>query len=642
MPFLDRLKRYEQQYRYNPRKKRERTLVDRVSSQSSSTKTPQYVLRQATIKSEPNPFDDDFGWGFDLDKEFDFENDEKNIDLDEDQLADVGLDAQDIQQTRDVMQSRQPKMGLYDFIKYHGVYGTGWDEICPPPESVLDYLKYTDEIEPIDQDKSVSIVERLMGWSKIILSEWEIRQENKLVNQRIEQFVQAILEYDSLSLIDEHFFDYRVRSDLLPRRVIRRILRIRTNREGHSTLYECLLRLTDPEASDEIQQQALDDLSNVIEDGIYISERERQFIQQLIYDELFGYGLLESLLKNEAITAIHINGNWNIFIETRGQLQRYNDYFDDDRHLRRIINRLIAPLGIALNEENPFFQSRLPDGSRINVISPPISLMGTSVSIHKMYRHPLVIQDLIRFGTLTVEIAELLRACVIAKLSIIVVGGHGSGKKTLVNILSGFIPNDERIFSIESSALLQLQQEHVITLEVSAYNDGDEETNIAKSDLIAHALNMRPTRIVVTDLQDDTAAFLNAIQSGVEGSLATMNSNSVQDALNLIESRMMIANSSLTTTQARTMIAKTIDFIVHIDTLIDGSRKIMQVVEVQDVEYERFKLATIFGFEQTGIERGKIVGRIRPTGVRPECLQRIEDRGILLPPSVFGIGNTRY
>ena len=377
------------------------------------------------------------------------------------------------------------------------------------------------------------------------------------------------------------------------------------------------------------------------EENIVLSRSERQRLFEQIVAEILGLGPLEPLLADETITEIMVNGPKNIYIERKGIIHRVNVAFENEDHVLRILDRIVAPLGRRVDESQPYVDARLPDGSRVNAVIRPISLIGPTITIRKFSKKPLTVDDLIRFGSATPEIMEFLRACVISKLNIIVSGGTGSGKTTLLNVLSGFIPDDERIITIENAAELQLRQEHVVTLESRPPNiEGKGEITI--QDLVVNSLHMRPDRIVVGECRSGEALdMLQAMNTGHDGSLTTLHSNSPRDTLARLEVMCLMSGMDLPVRAIREQIASAVNLICHQDRMRDGSRKIVKITEVQGMEGDVVVLSDIFEFEQTGIEAGKIIGRIRPTGLRPKFMEIIEASGIHLPPSVFGIGQ-RY
>lgn len=378
------------------------------------------------------------------------------------------------------------------------------------------------------------------------------------------------------------------------------------------------------------------------EESIVLGRAERQRLFEAIVAEILGLGPLEPLLADDTITEIMVNGPKNIYIEREGNLDRTRVTFEDDDHVLRVLDRIVAPLGRRIDESSPTVDARLSDGSRVNAVIRPISLVGPTITIRKFSKRPFTVEDLIRFGSLTPEIAEFLRAAVIAELNIVVSGGTGSGKTTLLNVLSGFIPNDQRIITIENAAELQLRQEHVVSLESRPPNiEGRGEISIR--DLVVNSLRMRPDRIVVGECRSGEALdMLQAMNTGHEGSLTTLHSNSPRDTLSRLEVMCLMAGMDLPVRAIREQIASAINLIVHQERLRDGSRRIVKITEVQQMEGDVITMSDIFEFEQTGIEAGKVIGRIRPTGLRPKFIDKIQTAGIHLPPSVFGIGASRY
>lgn len=378
------------------------------------------------------------------------------------------------------------------------------------------------------------------------------------------------------------------------------------------------------------------------EESIVLGRAERQRLFEAIVAEIMGFGPLEPLLADDTITEIMVNGPKNVYVERTGNLSRSNVTFEDEDHVLRVLDRIVAPLGRRIDESSPTVDARLPDGSRVNAVIRPIALCGPTITIRKFSKRPFTVEDLIRFGSITPEVAEFLRACVISRLNIVVSGGTGSGKTTLLNVLSGFIPNDERIVTIENAAELQLRQEHVVSLESRPANiEGRGEISIR--DLVVNSLRMRPDRIVVGECRSGEALdMLQAMNTGHDGSLTTAHSNSPRDTLSRLEVMCLMAGMDLPVRAIREQIASAVDLIVHQERLRDGSRKITKVTDVQGMEGDVITMSDIFEFEQTNIEAGKVIGRIRPTGLRPKFIEKIDAAGIHLPPSVFGIGMSRY
>jgi pilus assembly protein CpaF len=331
-------------------------------------------------------------------------------------------------------------------------------------------------------------------------------------------------------------------------------------------------------------------------------------------------------------------GYEKVYIERKGKIEPARIHFESEDHLRRIIDRIVAPLGRRIDESSPLVNARLPDGSRVNAVIPPIAIDGSALTIRKFSKVPLSVQDIINFGSTTVEQMEFMRACVVSGFNIVVSGGTGSGKTTLLNILSGFIPSDERIVTIENAAELQLRQEHVVRLESRPPNiEGRGEITIR--DLVINSLRMRPDRIVVGEVRGGEALdLIQAMNTGHDGSMGTAHSNTPRDTIARLETMCLMAGMDLPVRAIREQIASAVHLICHQDRLRDGSRKITRVTEVQGMEGDVVTMADIFTFEQTGMDGDRIVGRIRPTGLRPKNMDRILDAGIQLPPSVFGIG----
>ncbi len=377
------------------------------------------------------------------------------------------------------------------------------------------------------------------------------------------------------------------------------------------------------------------------EESIVLTRKEKQRLFESIVAEILGYGPLEQFLGMEGVTEIMVNGHKDVFIERSGKLQRVGVHFEDDDHLMRIIDRIVAPLGRRIDEGSPMVDARLPDGSRVNAVVPPIALNGPTLTIRVFAKIPFTVENLIDFGTLTPESVEFLKACVVSKLNIFISGGTGSGKTTLLNILSSFIPDGERIVTIENAAELQLRQEHVVTLESRAANvEGRGEVSI--QDLVINALRMRPDRIIVGEVRGGEALdMLQAMNTGHDGSLATGHANSTRDMLTRLETMVLMAGMDLPHRAIREQIASAVNLVVHQDRMRDGTRKVTSISEIQGMEGDVITTSEIFRFEQTGMENGKVIGRLRPTGLRPKFMWKIHDAGIMLPPSIFGIGSRR-
>ena len=371
-------------------------------------------------------------------------------------------------------------------------------------------------------------------------------------------------------------------------------------------------------------------------EGLALTRAERTRMLEQITDEIVGLGPLEPLLRDESVTEVMCNGPRQVYIERNGKLEMTNVTFQNDEHVMRIIDRIISPIGRRVDESSPMVDARLVDGSRVNVVIPPISLVGPVLTIRKFASTPLTTDDLIRFGTSTPEMFDFLRACVEARLNVFVSGGTGSGKTTMLNVLSSFIPNDERIVTVEDAAELQLRQEHVVTLESRPANiEGKGAVPIRE--LVRNALRMRPDRIIVGECRGAEALdMLQAMNTGHDGSMSTGHANTPRDMLARLETMVLFAGVDLPLRAVREQIASAVDLIVHQDRLKDGTRKITNITEVQGMEGDVIVLQDVFMFEQTGVLEGKVQGRLRPTGVRPRFAEKFEAHGIHLPPRLFG------
>ncbi|MGH2455267.1 MAG: CpaF family protein, partial [Candidatus Limnocylindria bacterium] len=372
------------------------------------------------------------------------------------------------------------------------------------------------------------------------------------------------------------------------------------------------------------------------EEGLALTRAERVRMLEQITDEILGLGPLEPLLRDETITEVMVNGPQQVYIEREGRLELTNVTFQNDEHVMKIIQRIIAPIGRRVDESSPMVDARLADGSRVNAIIPPLSLVGPVITIRKFSATPFTVDDLIRFGTATPEMFEFLEACVKARLNVFVSGGTGSGKTTMLNILSSFIPDDERIVTIEDAAELQLRQEHVITLEARPSNI-EGKGAIPIRELVRNALRMRPDRIVVGECRSGEALdMLQAMNTGHDGSMSTGHANTPRDMLSRLETMVLMAGMDLPLRAIREQIASAVDLIVHQNRLKDGSRKIVAITEVQGMEGDVIVMQDIFVFEQTGVVEGKIQGKLKPSGIRPKFVEKFEVAGIHLPPNVFG------
>ncbi|MGQ9926285.1 MAG: CpaF family protein [Chloroflexaceae bacterium] len=389
-------------------------------------------------------------------------------------------------------------------------------------------------------------------------------------------------------------------------------------------------------------RKQVEDAFQAILDGesIVLTRSERQRMFESIEADIIGLGPLEQLLADAEISEIMVNGPKQIYIEKRGKLIKTDVTFSNDEHVLRIIDRIVAPLGRRVDESSPMVDARLPDGSRVNAIIRPLALNGPTITIRKFRKDKLTIHDLVRFGSMSQDMADFLGACVKARTNIVVSGGTGSGKTTLLNVLSNFIPEDERIITVENAAELQLQQDHVVSLESRPPNvEGRGEVTIR--DLVINSLRMRPERIIVGECRGgETLDMLQAMNTGHDGSMTTIHANSPRDAVGRIETMCLMAGMDLPARAIREQIASAVQLFVQQSRLKDGSRKVTQITEVSGMEGDVVVMQDIFVFEQTGIdERGKIVGQLRPTGVRPKFIEKFETLNIFLPPNIFGSGD---
>ncbi|GAB4435211.1 MAG: CpaF family protein [Chloroflexi bacterium OHK40] len=371
--------------------------------------------------------------------------------------------------------------------------------------------------------------------------------------------------------------------------------------------------------------------------GVNLSSDQVKQLFTMVCDELMGFGPIQQLLNDDSISEVMVNGPDRIYIEQKGKLRLTPVRFANDEHVLKVIDRIIRPLGRRIDRKWPMVDARLPDGSRVNAIIPPCAIDGSTITIRKFSKNKLKVDDLIRFGSMTPEMAEFLRACVISRLNIVVAGGTGSGKTTLLNVLSNFIPEDERIVTIEDSAELQLAQDHVVRLEAKP-QEVDGTGRVTIRDLVINSLRMRPERIVIGECRGgETLDMLQAMNTGHDGSLTTLHANTPRDALARMETMSLMAGMDMPLKVIREQIASAIDVIVQQTRLEDGQRKVAYITEVQGMEGETVVLQDIFKLEILGkTPEGKIQAELRPTGVRPRFTPRLESHGFKLPPSIFG------
>jgi len=399
--------------------------------------------------------------------------------------------------------------------------------------------------------------------------------------------------------------------------------------------FDALLDVSNPADLHTKVQAIVDRIIRV--NGFAVTHDERMHLIEELVGEVGGLGPLEALLADDTITEIMVNGPSHVYIERDGKIQRIDSYFLNDEHVLRIIDRIITPIGRRIDKTSPRVDARLPDGSRVNAVISPLSLVGPVITVRKFPARPLTVDDLVGFGTATAEMFDFLRACVEARLNLFVSGGTGSGKTTTLNVLSSFIPEDERIVTIEDAAELQLRQAHVVTLESRPSNlEGKGEITIR--DLLRNALHMRPDRIIVGECRSGEALdMLQAMTTGQDGSLSTGHANSPDDMLRRLETMVLMTGYELPLRAIREQIASAVDLIVHTARLQDGSRKIVSITEVYGIEDDQILTQDIFTFEQTGVQDGKVQGLLKPTGIRPTFMGKFKSSGVDLPPGEFGI-----
>jgi len=387
------------------------------------------------------------------------------------------------------------------------------------------------------------------------------------------------------------------------------------------------------EIEDRVRKLALEILE---QEADFVPRSDKYRIVEEMIDEVLGYGPITPLINDDTITEIMVNGPYDIYVERKGKIEKVKASFRDNEHVLTIIEKIVAPLGRRIDESMPMVDARLPDGSRVNAIIPPLSLIGPCITVRKFSKDPYTMKDLIKFGTLTSEMAKLLEGCVKSRLNIIVSGGTGAGKTTLLNCLSAYIPADERIITIEDAAELQLNQPHVVPLETRPPNiEGKGAVTIR--DLVRNALRMRPNRIVVGEVRGGEALdMLQAMNTGHDGSITTGHANSPRDMLSRLETMVLMAGMDLPVRAMREQIAGAIDIIVQVSRFRDGSRKVTHITEVLGLEGDTIVTQDIFRFVQEGIDReGRIVGKFTATGIVPKFKEKLINNGFVIPDDLF-------
>ncbi len=375
----------------------------------------------------------------------------------------------------------------------------------------------------------------------------------------------------------------------------------------------------------------------LMQENTPMSAMEKAQVIQEVSDDVLGYGPIDQLLRDDDVTEIMCNGPDNIYVERTGGISKEDIHFVDEAHLRRIIDKIVAQIGRRIDESSPLCDARLPDGSRVNAVISPLALGGPFLTIRKFSAEPLRIDDLIRFGTLSVHSARFLQACIVGRLNVIVSGGTGTGKTTTLNVLSSFIPDDERIITVEDAKELQLSQDHVLSLETRPPNiEGEGEVTIR--DLVKNTLRMRPDRIVVGECRSGEALdMLQAMNTGHDGSLTTLHANNPRDSLARLETLVMMAGFDLPVRAIREQVSSAVDVIVQLQRLKDGTRRITHITEVVGMEGEVITLQDIFKFDYSaGLDdNGRYKGDLKPTGVRPKFTEKLADHGIKMGPEMF-------
>ena len=411
------------------------------------------------------------------------------------------------------------------------------------------------------------------------------------------------------------------------------------------SVHEGLLEVLGPKLYDahldqsELELQVTQTLQAVLQrDETPLTVADRARVAQEVADEILGHGPLEPYLRDPDISEIMVNGHDQIYVERDGRIYPVSATFTDEAHLRRTVDKIVARVGRRVDESSPMVDARLPDCSRVNAVVPPVALDGSLLTIRKFAADPFTVNDLIGFGTMSPEVAELLQACVRGRLNIVIGGGTGSGKTTTLNVLSSFVPPDERIVTIEDAAELQLRQEHVLRLE-SRPPSLEGTAQITIRDLVRNSLRMRPDRIIIGEIRDGAALdMLQAMNTGHDGSVTTLHSNSPRDSLSRMETMVLMAEIDLPQRAIREQMASAIDLLVHQTRLKDGTRRITHITEVEGMEGDVITLLDVFQFDfRAGVdEDGRFLGTLRSTGLRPRFIDTLADRGVTISPAIFG------
>jgi pilus assembly protein CpaF len=390
-------------------------------------------------------------------------------------------------------------------------------------------------------------------------------------------------------------------------------------------------------AEGELKATVVSELERLIaETDTPLSKAERERIAEEISEDILGFGPIQRFLRDTEITEIMVNATKPIFVERQGKIVRTSTSFTSEEHLRQVIDRIVASVGRRIDESSPMVDARLPDGSRVNAVIPPLAVDGPALTIRKFAADPYGVDDLVSFGTMSRQMATLLDACVKGKLNLLISGGTGTGKTTLLNVLSSFVPSDERIVTIEDAVELQLRQEHVVRLESRPPNvEGRGRVTIR--DLVRNSLRMRPDRIIVGEVRGDEALdMLQAMNTGHEGSMSTVHANTPRDALSRLETMVLMAGLDIPVSAVREYISSALSVIVQLERMSDGSRRITRVSEIVGMEGDIITMQDVFRYRQRGVdEKGRVVGVMTATGIRPQFVEKLTDHGIAVPTELF-------